>query len=320
MRSLPFFPEEATAAAREVDLMFGAWLGISLFFTGLIAVLIVVFMVRFRRRHPDEVGKSEEMGPWLEIIWSAVPLLIMLAMFFWGARLFFVQHQAPPGAVEYWATGKQWMWKFEHPNGTREINHLHLPLGQTVKLTMTSEDVIHSFGVPAFRLKQDVNPGAYTRVWFRPNRVGTYHLFCDQYCGAEHSRMVGSIVVMSGEAYAAWLAGGPVGGQSPVAVCAQLFQSLACYTCHEMGPGWMARGASLQGVYGHQVPGAEGGQGLAADHAALPGAGQRGAADRPDRLSQVAGQRARHGHRRRQPARDVEPDGRRSGRLHARRT
>jgi cytochrome c oxidase subunit 2 len=268
MRSLPFFPEEATAAAREVDLMFGAWLGISLFFTALIAVLIVVFMVRFRRRHPDEVGKSEEMGPWLEIIWSAVPLLIMLAMFFWGARLFFVQHQAPPGAVEYWATGKQWMWKFEHPNGTREINHLHLPLGQTVKLTMTSEDVIHSFGVPAFRLKQDVNPGAYTRVWFRPNRVGTYHLFCDQYCGAEHSRMVGSIVVMSGEDYAAWLAGGPVGGQSPVAVGAQLFQSLACYTCHEMGPGWMARGPSLQGVYGHQVP-LEGGSAVLADEAYL---------------------------------------------------
>jgi cytochrome c oxidase subunit II len=109
MPSLPFFPEEASGLAREVDLMFGAWLAISLFFTLLIAVLIVVFMLRFRRRHPDEVGKSDQAGPWLEIIWSVVPLLIMLAMFFWGARVFFVQHQAPPGAVEYWATGKQWM-------------------------------------------------------------------------------------------------------------------------------------------------------------------------------------------------------------------
>jgi cytochrome c oxidase subunit 2 len=262
--SLPFFPEDATATAREIDAMFGVWLAVSLFFTALIAALIVVFMVRYRRRDPDEVGKPHEAW-WLEVIWSAVPLFIMLAMFAWGARLFFLQHKAPPDAVQYWATGKQWMWKFEHPNGNREINHLHLPIGQTVKLTMTSEDVIHSFGVPAFRLKQDVNPGAYTSVWFRPDRVGTYHLFCDQYCGAEHSRMVGSIVVMTAEYYAAWLAGGPAGGQSPVAVGAQLFQSLACYTCHEMGPGWMARGPSLQGVYGHQVPLEGGGMVLADD-------------------------------------------------------
>ncbi len=263
--TMPFFPEQATRVAGEVDLMFGAWLAVSLFFTLLIAVLIVVFMVRFRRRAPDEVGKSDHAGPWLEIIWSVVPLFIMLVMFAWGARLFYTQHKAPADAVEYWATGKQWMWKFQHPNGNREINHLHIPVGQAVKLTMTSEDVIHSFGVPAFRLKQDVNPGAYTTVWFRPDRAGTYHLFCDQYCGVEHSRMVGSIVVMPPEDYAAWLAGGPAPGMSPVAAGAQLFQSLACITCHEMGPGWMARGPSLQGVAGHQVPLAGGGTVLADD-------------------------------------------------------
>lgn len=261
--SIPFFPEEATRAAREVDAMFGVWLAISLFFTLLIAALLVVFMVRYRRRSADEVGKSEHAGPWLEIIWSVVPLFIMLGMFAWGARLFFVQHRAPADAVEYWATAKQWMWKFQHPNGNREINHLHLPVGQTVKLTMTSEDVIHCFGVPAFRLKQDVNPGAYTTVWFKPDRPGTYHLFCDQYCGVEHSRMVGSVIVMSPEDYAAWLAGGPSTSQSPAATGAQLFQTLACYTCHESGPGWMARGPSLQGVYGHQVPLTGGGMVLA---------------------------------------------------------
>jgi cytochrome c oxidase subunit 2 len=261
--SIPFFPEEATRNAREVDAMFGVWLAISLFFTLLIAALLVVFMVRYRRRSADEVGKSEHAGPWLEIIWSVVPLFIMLGMFAWGARLFFVQHRAPADAVEYWATAKQWMWKFQHPNGNREINHLHLPVGQTVKLTMTSEDVIHCFGVPAFRLKQDVNPGAYTTVWFKPDRPGTYHLFCDQYCGVEHSRMVGSVIVMSQEDYAAWLAGGPSTGQSPAATGAQLFQTLACYTCHESGPGWMARGPSLQGVYGHQVPLSGGGMVLA---------------------------------------------------------
>lgn len=267
MRSyIPFFPEEATRAAREVDAMFGVWLAVSVFFTALIFVLIVVFMVRYRRRSPDEVGKSEKPLPWLEVIWSAVPLFIMLGMFAWGARVFFVQHQAPADAVEYWATGKQWMWKFQHPDGTREINHLHVPIGQAVKLTMTSEDVIHSFGVPAFRLKQDVNPGAYTQVWFRPERAGTYHLFCDQYCGVEHSRMVGSIVVMPPDEYAAWLAGGPTAIASPVAAGAQLFQTLACYTCHESGPGWVARGPSLQGVFGHTVP-LEGGGTVLADEA-----------------------------------------------------
>jgi cytochrome c oxidase subunit 2 len=266
--SIPFFPEQATGAAREVDAMFGVWLAVSLFFTLLIAALIVVFMVRFRRRHPDEVGRTERPWPALEIIWSAVPFFIMLAMFAWGARVFFEQRRAPADAVEYWAIGKQWMWKFQHPNGNREINHLHVPVGQTVKLTMTSEDVIHSFGVPAFRLKQDVNPGYYTTVWFRPDRPGTYHLFCNQYCGAEHSRMVGSIVVMTPDDYAAWMAGGPAAGQSSVAAGAQLFQSLACYTCHEMGPGWMARGPSLQGVYGHQVA-LEGGGTVLADEGYL---------------------------------------------------
>src|ERR1700753_2600899 len=261
--TLPMFPEEASRMAGEVDAMFWVWMAVSCFFTVLIAALIVVFMIRYRRRSPDEVGASEHAGPWLEIIWSAVPLAIMLVMFAWGARLFFVAHRTPPDAVEYWATGKQWMWKFQHPDGSREVNHLHIPIGQTIKLTMTSEDVIHSFGLQRFRVKQDVIPGAYTSIWFQGDRIGTYHLYCNQYCGVEHSRMVGSVTVMSPEDYAAWVAGGATPGQSPAAAGAQLFQSLACITCHEMGNGWIARGPSLQGVYGHQVPLDSGGTVLA---------------------------------------------------------
>lgn len=262
--ALPFFPEEASSIAGEVDLMFAIWLAVSLFFTALIAGLIVYFMVRYHRRSADEVGKPEKAGMWLEITWSVVPLGIMLAMFGWGARLFFELHRPPANAVEYWGIGKQWMWKFEHPEGNREINHLHVPLGQTIKMTLTSEDVIHDFAVPAFRLKQDVNPGMYTTVWFKADRIGTYHLFCDQYCGAEHSKMRGSITVMDPRDYAAWVAGGAAPGTSAVAAGAQLFQTFACHTCHVYGPGWVARGPGLQGLYGRQVP-LEGGGSVLAD-------------------------------------------------------
>lgn len=264
--TLPFFPEEASSIAGEVDAIFAAWLAVALFFTVLIAVLIVVFMVKYKRRAANEVGASDHAGMWLEITWSVIPLLIMLVMFGWGARLFFEVHRRPAGAVQYWAVAKQWMWKFQHPEGNREINHLHLPLGQTVQLTMTSEDVIHAFSVPAFRVKQDVVPGTYTSIWFKPTRIGEYHLFCDQYCGAEHSKMVGSVTVMAPEAYAAWLAGNPSPGESPVMAGAQLFKTFACYTCHDPGPGRPARGPNLRGVFGQQIP-LEGGGTVLADEA-----------------------------------------------------
>jgi cytochrome c oxidase subunit 2 len=257
--TLPLFPEEASSIAGEVDAMYAVWVAVSVFFTVLIAALIVYFVVRYRRRGDQEVGMTERPGMLLEITWSAIPLFIMLLMFGWGAKLFFTTHRTPANAVQYWAVAKQWMWKFEHPEGNREINHLHVPLGQTIELTMTSEDVIHAFGLPAFRVKQDVVPGTYTKIWFRATRLGEYHLFCDQYCGVEHSRMVGSVTVMKPEDYADWLAGSAVPGQSPVLAGAALFQSLACYTCHTISAGMPARGPSLTGVFGHQVPLQDGG-------------------------------------------------------------
>src|SRR5260370_19854404 len=163
--TLPLFPEEASSIAPEVDAMYAVWVLVSVFFTILIAALIIYFAVRYRRRAPDEVGVAERPGMLLEITWSAIPLLIMLLMFGWGARLFFTTHRAPADAAQYWVIGKQWMWKFEHPEGNREINHLHVPRGQAIELTMTSEDVIHDLGVPALRIKQDVVPGTFTKIW-----------------------------------------------------------------------------------------------------------------------------------------------------------
>jgi cytochrome c oxidase subunit 2 len=261
--TVPFFPEEASSISTQVDMMFAAWVGVSLFFTLLIFGLIIYFMVRYRRRAPDEVGHADHKGMALEITWSVIPLLIMLVMFAWGAKLFFTSHQTPPDAVQYWGIGKQWMWKFEHPEGNREINHLHLPLGQTIELVLASEDVIHDFAVPAFRIKQDVVPGTYTKTWFRADRIGEYHLFCDQYCGAEHSKMVGSVTVMDPRDYAVWLSGG-VPGESAELAGSRLFQSLACFTCHTISVGLPARGPSLTGVYGHEVP-LEGGGTVYAD-------------------------------------------------------
>jgi cytochrome c oxidase subunit 2 len=195
---------------------------------------------------------------WLEISWSVIPLGIMLAMFVWGTRVYVKLYRAPKDAVEFTSIGRQWMWKFQHPTGQREINNLHVPVGQAIKVMMTSEDVIHSFYVPAFRLKQDAVPGRYTSVWFKATKPGTYHLFCAEYCGAEHSRMIGSVIVMTAADYQSWLANGPGAGKTPVASGAELFQTLACETCHKGGTGRIQRGPALEGLYGNPVQLADG--------------------------------------------------------------
>jgi cytochrome c oxidase subunit 2 len=256
-QQLPLFPEAASTVAPQVDALFFVWSAISVFFTVLIAALIVYFMVRYRRRSVDEVGLPERAPAWLEVGWSVIPLVIALAMFFWGARVFYDIYRAPANAVEYWAVGKQWMWKFQHPDGHREINTLHVPIGVPVRLHIQSEDVIHSVFIPAFRVKQDAVPGRETSFFFQATKPGVYHLFCAEYCGGEHSKMVGSIIALEPEQYEAWLAGGPA-GKTMVASGADLFQSLACYTCHRPGPsGTAARAAArapqLEGLYGNQV-------------------------------------------------------------------
>jgi cytochrome c oxidase subunit 2 len=256
--TFPLFPQSASSLSGDVDMLFIAWSAISIFFSLLIAGLIVYFMTRYRRRHPEEVGANERAAMWLEIGWSVVPLVIMLSMFVWGTRVFFQLYRPPANAVEYSAIGKQWMWKIQHPGGQREINTLHVPVGQPIKLTLNSEDVIHSFFVPAFRVKQDAVPGRPTSVWFNATKPGVYHLFCAEYCGTEHSRMIGSIIAMEPQDYEAWLAGAAA-GRSMAASGAELFQSLACVTCHRAGAsGRIARGPALEGLYGNQVKLADG--------------------------------------------------------------
>lgn len=254
--NFPLFPESASSVAPEVDFLTLGWLAVSIFFATLIAVLILYFFVRYRRRRDDETGATGEPRTLpLELTWSVIPLIIALFMFGWGVKVFFTTSRPPADAVEYWVTGKQWMWKIQHPEGVREINTLHVPVGQPVKLTMTSEDVIHSFYIPAFRVKADVLPGRYTTVWFKPTKTGRYHLFCAEYCGAEHSVMGGSVVVLEPEEYERWLETGQT-GPTMLASGEELFQQLACNTCHLQGDapaGVAPRAPSLNGVFGSQV-------------------------------------------------------------------
>jgi cytochrome c oxidase subunit 2 len=253
MPDFALVPEAASTVAGRVDAFTLAFVVISLFFSLLIAGAILVFFMRYKRRDPAEIGSTAPLRTLpLELTWSVIPLVIALAMFVWGSRIFFFVSRPPAGAVEYFVTGKQWMWKVQHPEGPREINTLHVPVGRPVKLTMTSEDVIHSFYVPAFRVKQDVLPGRYSTVWFEPSKPGTYHLFCAEYCGAEHSVMRGRIVVLPAEEYEAWLAG-QGGGETLVASGAELFTRLACDTCHLPAADGELRAPALDGLYGREV-------------------------------------------------------------------
>jgi cytochrome c oxidase subunit II len=186
----------------------------------------------------------------LELAWTLIPLGICMIFFAWGSLIFFQEARPPQGAMEVYAVGKQWMWKFEHETGQREINQLHVPIGKDVKMIMSSQDVIHNFFVPAFRVKADVLPGRYTMTWFRPIKTGSYYLFCSQYCGTQHSGMIGEVVVMEPAAYQAWLSGGGATG-TLASNGQQLFQQLGCATCHRFDT--QGRGPNLTGVFGKQV-------------------------------------------------------------------
>jgi cytochrome c oxidase subunit II len=250
MQGFPFQPEQASTIARSVDYLYYFITAVTLFSTALVFSTIFYFMIKYRRRSPDERPKAIEGSLPLEVLWTAIPTLIVAVIFVWSSSLYFRNAEPPAGAMEIFVTGKQWMWKIEHPEGQREINELHVPLGRPVKLTMTSEDVIHDFFVPAFRVKKDVLPGRYTTLWFEPTRAGTFHLFCAQYCGAFHAGMLGSVIVLEPDAYERWLAGG-VQGESMESAGQKLFQQSGCGTCHladGTGPG-----PSLLGVYGQPV-------------------------------------------------------------------
>ena len=250
MFGMPLFPERASTIAGEVDALYFFLVGLSAVMSLLIATLVVSFAVKFHRRHPDEVGAQVHGGLTLELAWTFVPFLITLVIFFWGAKVFFAMASPPRETLNIYVVGKQWMWKVQHTTGQREINELHVPVGRPVKLIMTSEDVIHNFSIPAMRVKSDVIPGRFVQIWFEPTRPGTYQIFCAEYCGTQHSGMVGRVVVMEANAYQTWLSGGAEEG-SLASTGEGLFADLACNNCHRPdSSGW---GPVLENVFGHPV-------------------------------------------------------------------
>jgi len=246
---LPLFPVQASTVAPRVDHLLYFLLAVAVFFTLLIFLSIFYFAIRYRRRSDSELPPPSHGGLSLEIAWTVIPFGLTMIMFVWGASVFFAVARPPDNAQQIYVVAKQWMWKLQHMEGQREINELHIPVGQAVKLTMTSEDVIHSFFVPAFRTKADVLPGRYTTTWFQATKPGDYHLFCAQYCGTKHSGMIGWVHVMEPQDYQAWLSGGTAG--SLASSGEQLFNVLACANCHHLdSPG---RCPNLRNLYMSRV-------------------------------------------------------------------
>ena len=246
----PLFPEQASTVAGRVDALFLFLVAVSGFFSALIFLLVAYFAIRYRRRSVEEWPRPIHGDLRLELVWTIIPLGLTMVMFTWGASLYFTLARPPAGALEISVVAKQWMWKSQHPQGQREVNELHVPLGRPVKLTMISEDVIHSYFVPAFRIKMDVLPGRYTTVWFEATRTGEYHAFCAEYCGTQHSGMLGRVVVMPPAHYEKWLSGGGP-GETPAAAGERLFQRLGCASCHRADT--RARGPALEGLFGKPV-------------------------------------------------------------------
>jgi cytochrome c oxidase subunit 2 len=238
-------PERASNLAGPYDLLFYSLCGMSFVITVGIALAILIFVVKYRRRHANEFGKDIGSHPSLEITWTVIPLLVCLGIFVWSSIQYIGMSRAPANALVIQVIGKQWMWKIQHPSGRKEINELHVPLGQPVKLQMTSEDVIHSFFIPAFRIKQDVLPGRYSEEWFIPTTLGEYHLFCAEYCGNSHSRMIGKVVVMNPGEYQAWVANAAPENRPEVAG-AKLFSDYGCIACHGQ------QAPTLAGIYNHE--------------------------------------------------------------------
>ncbi|MGB6385745.1 MAG: cytochrome c oxidase subunit II [Terriglobales bacterium] len=245
---LPLWPDQASTIASQVDMLYIYLLVVSGIMTALIFGAVAVLAIKYRRV-PGRDAHPIHGSTLLEIGWTVIPFFIMLTFFVWGAVLFFQERTPPANATEVYVVAKQWMWKIEHMEGQREINELHVPTGENIKLIMTSQDVIHSFFIPAFRLKQDVLPGRYTTLWFKATKPGTYHLFCAEYCGTNHSGMGGDIVVMEPQDYAQWMASGLAAPLQDTGRA--LFAQLGCATCHRSDA--KGRGPDLIGVYDHQV-------------------------------------------------------------------
>jgi cytochrome c oxidase subunit 2 len=255
------FPREASTIAPYADALYFFLLLITIVGLVLVGALVFGFSVRYRKdRNP--VATQVEGSTLLEATWTIIPLALFLVVFVWGALLYFRIYNPPPNAMNIYVVGKQWMWKAEHPGGQREINNLHVPMGQPIQLTMISQDVFHSFSIPDFRVKREVIPGRYSTVWFEATTPGTYHIFCTQYCGTKHSGMIGEVTVLTPEDYKKWTESS-TSGMSLAQNGERLFASMGCNACHTGNAA--ARGPSLAGVYGSRLRLANGSEVLVND-------------------------------------------------------
>jgi cytochrome c oxidase subunit 2 len=249
LSDFPLWPDQASTVAPGVD----ALMTFMCIVTGTVSVLIFVVIfylaIKYRRTPENQLAQDYEPPKALEAAWIIIPFLIFMFMFVWGSWLYFRIQRVPENALDIYATGKQWMWKFQHPGGQREINTLHVPVNRPIRITMASEDVIHSLYFPAFRVKCDVLPNRYKEMWFQATKTGRFHIFCAEYCGTLHSGMTGWVEVMEPTDYQKWLAGGAEG--SLASQGETLFQKYACSTCHTKDA--TGRGPVLAGVYGSSV-------------------------------------------------------------------
>ncbi len=260
LSSIPLFPAQASTFAADVDKLYFLILAVTSFFAIAVVIFVAIFAIKYQDHSGTQVGAPIHGSIPLELAWSFIPFVISIGIFAYATIVYFELVRPPAETLQIYSTGKRWMWRFQHINGRAEINELHVPKGRPVKITFTSEDVLHDIYIPAFRVKADAIPGRYSEIWFEPSQTGYFHLFCAEYCGTKHSGMIGRVVVMEPRDYQAWLSGSD--GQ-PLAVRGQqLFQQLACVTCHlNDGTG---RGPSLAGVYGSKVELANG-AGVVAD-------------------------------------------------------
>jgi len=247
------FPTQASTLAPEVDNLYLGVIAITALFAIIVVVCVIYFAIKYRDHTGDKVGAPITGSVPLELGWSLIPFFVSIGIFVWASVVFFHIVRAPDQTLEIYSTGKRWMWRFQHIDGQREINELHVPVGRPVRVVFTSEDVLHDLFIPAFRVKADAVPGRYSAIWFEATKVGEYHLFCAEYCGTNHSGMIGTVYVMEPADYQTWLAGdgSTSGGGSMAERGAQLFTQLGCVTCH-LGDG-SGRGPSLVGVFGSTV-------------------------------------------------------------------
>jgi len=246
------FPAQASTLAPEIDNLYLGIIAITAFFAVVVVIFVVYFAIKYRDDTGEKVGAPITGSVPLELGWSLIPFFIAIGIFVWASIVFFHIVRAPDQTLEVYSTGKRWMWRFQHIDGQREINELHVPVGRPIRVVFTSEDVLHDLFIPAFRVKADAVPGRYSAIWFEPTQVGQYHIFCAEYCGTRHSGMIGTVYVMEQADYQAWLSGG--GGLTGGTMLQQgeaLFTQLACVTCHL--PDGTGRGPSLVGVYGSTV-------------------------------------------------------------------